>query len=539
MLYTGPIAVFTQTSIKAQACTANYTSPVISADYTIDLVKPATPTALTATAISQTQIDLAWSPSSDNVTAQQNLVYEVCKATAAGGCTAFVTSFTTTAGAQMFSVTGLSAATPYFFVIRAKDGVGNASAVTAEVTATTINLATTAATPTFSPVQGAYNVTQAVAMSSSTTGATICYTTTGVAPACAVGFCNAGTLYASAITVSAVTTVMAQACAAGLAPSAVNTAVYTVDTAAPTAPTGVTALRSPLEFGNGRISWTAAADTVSAAANLTYQICQSTTSGNCNGAAFTPTYTTLPGQTVYGVSGLLPATTYYYVVRALDALGNVSAGSTEFAFTYLGTFGPTDATASMASARYYHTATPLPNGKVLITGGHNGMTVVATAEIFDPAGNAGAGTFSATASMASARYGHTATLLPNGKVLISGGWDAAVPVGTAEIFDPAGNAGAGTFTATASMASTRYYHTATLLANGKVLITGGWDGATPVVATAEIFDPAGNAGAGTFTATASMSSARYVHTATLLPNGKVLITGGLGAGVLATAELYW
>lgn len=104
----------------------------------------------------------------------------------------------------------------------------------------------------------------------------------------------------------------------------------------------------------------------------------------------------------------------------------------------------------------------------------------------------------------------------------------------AEIYDPAG---AGGFLATGSMTSARYWHTATLLSNGKVLITGGLIGLG--LATAEIFDPAGNAGAGIFTATGSMALAKYYHTATLLSNGKVLIAGGFnGMSAVLNAEIY-
>ncbi len=174
---------------------------------------------------------------------------------------------------------------------------------------------------------------------------------------------------------------------------------------------------------------------------------------------------------------------------------------------------------NMTSVRGDHTATLLPNGTVLIAGGSNGPSCLNTAEIYDPS----AGTFTATGNMTSARYRHTATLLPNGTVLIAGGYDGITRLNTAEIYDPS----AGTFTATGNMTSVRYQHTATLLPNGKVLIAGG------NVGTAEIYDPSTR----TFTATGNMTSARYRHTATLLPNGKVLIAGGFGCNV-GTAEIY-
>ncbi len=186
-----------------------------------------------------------------------------------------------------------------------------------------------------------------------------------------------------------------------------------------------------------------------------------------------------------------------------------------------GTWTPT---GSMASARYLHTATLLPDGRVLVTGGHNGASVVATAELYDPA----SGTWSATGSMASVRYYATTTSLPDGRVLVAGGIGTAA-LATAELYDPA----SGTWSATGSMTSARRSHAATLLPDGRVLVVGGHSG-TSVVATAELYEPA----SGTWTPTGSMASARYEHTAPLLPDGRVLVTGGIGTAALATAELY-
>src|SRR5438093_1915189 len=102
----------------------------------------------------------------------------------------------------------------------------------------------------------------------------------------------------------------------------------------------------------------------------------------------------------------------------------------------------------MSSAHYQHTATLLPNGKVLIAGGETGNGTTNIAELFDPA----SGTFTAVANtMILTRVRHTATLLPSGQVLIAGGYTGDVTTNTAELFDPA----AGTFTPVPPMASTR------------------------------------------------------------------------------------
>ena len=199
------------------------------------------------------------------------------------------------------------------------------------------------------------------------------------------------------------------------------------------------------------------------------------------------------------------------------------------AFADVGVFNNT---GSLATARSYHTATLLPNGEVLVAGGYDGNSYPASTELYDPA----SGTWAATGSLASARAGHTATLLPNGKVLVAGGFNNSGYPASAELYDPA----SGTWTGTGSLNPARAGHTATLLPNGKVLVAGGQgeagQGSNSYLASAELYDPA----LGTWTATGSLASARYFPTATLLPNGKVLVAGGYNdtSGYLSSAELY-
>src|SRR5207249_11438090 len=120
--------------------------------------------------------------------------------------------------------------------------------------------------------------------------------------------------------------------------------------------------------------------------------------------------------------------------------------------------------------------------------------------------------------MTTNRYYHTATLLPNGKVLVAGGKTGGVTLSSTELFDPA----TGTWTKTGPLNFARYFHSATLLLNGQVLVAGGYGG--NVLSSAELYDPA----TGKWTATNAMSTPRGNHTATLLRNGRVFVAGGVG-----------
>jgi hypothetical protein len=196
-------------------------------------------------------------------------------------------------------------------------------------------------------------------------------------------------------------------------------------------------------------------------------------------------------------------------------------------------------TGSLNTARYYNTATLLNNGMVLIAGGRNSSNIfLANAELYNPA----TGTFTATGSLNTARAvgggpgaGNTAALLNNGMVLIAGGYSAAGPLASAELYNPT----TGSFTVTGSLNTARSNHSVTHLSNGMVLIAGGFTLGPPYVAgAAESYDPA----TGAFTVTGSLNTARFDHTATLLNNGMVLIAGGTNfstsGAFLASAELY-
>jgi hypothetical protein len=198
----------------------------------------------------------------------------------------------------------------------------------------------------------------------------------------------------------------------------------------------------------------------------------------------------------------------------------------------------------MSVPRVGHTATLLLNGKVLICGGADRAdslgTVLDSAELYDPITE----TFAPAANMTSPRWHHSATLLPDGRVLIAGGTinpnaggASNSVLSSSEIYDPV----AGTFTAGSNMNAARMWHTATLLDNGNVLIAGGYGGSQGVGpdvrwASAELYDPS----TATFSRTGGMTTERFNHRASLLPEGRVLIAGGAGRidGPIPWVELY-
>lgn len=299
----------------------------------------------------------------------------------------------------------------------------------------------------------------------------------------------------------------------------------------PTAPTGITAMA-----GNGQatISW-------NAVAGVTYNLYMASVSGvtKVNYSTLTNGMQHVGVTSPYTHTGLTNGTIYYFVLTAVDANGE-SVESSQVSVTPQPLPTTTKyffSTGSMSTSRLGHTATLLPNGKVLIVGGDNSANTTPylnTAELYDPA----TGTFNLTGKMSTGRSGHAATLLANGKVLITGGMDAWLTdhtLSSAEIFDPA----TGQFTPTGNMSQKRIWHTATSLANGTVLIAGGANiasGITDYLNSAEIYDPA----TGVFTPTGSMNAPRIWFSATLLNTGKVLVAGGSqqNGGTLMSTELF-
>ena len=195
--------------------------------------------------------------------------------------------------------------------------------------------------------------------------------------------------------------------------------------------------------------------------------------------------------------------------------------------------------APMSVARARHTATVLPDGVVLVAGGattFHGETgsVTAKAELYDPK----AGTWRAAAPMSHPRYVHGAALLPDGKVLVAGGWYATSNSDpsheTAEIYDPAANRWA----ATGAMKSARAEYGLVSLPDGRILVAGGIDPAYKAQAGAELYDPA----TGLWQATGKLGVGTMGSAIQALRDGRVLIAGGaldaLASKVTGVCEIY-
>lgn len=234
-------------------------------------------------------------------------------------------------------------------------------------------------------------------------------------------------------------------------------------------------------------------------------------------------------------------------IRVLVCGGRNGTGSTNgLATATIYAFGPSGletavATGSMTSARRAHAACWLPNNKIFVHGGFNGTgTTINGAELFDPA--TGTWTALTVPGTVPPRVSHTQTLLPDGKVLIAGGHNGANAALNAFLYDPATD----TWTDTGTSVD-RVGHSATLLVNGICALIGGSTNAGTALNSATFYRTFADtfngstiaAGFTTVSATA-MTQARVDHRASRLNDGSVLVTGGLdnGGNTLATAEIF-
>jgi len=191
--------------------------------------------------------------------------------------------------------------------------------------------------------------------------------------------------------------------------------------------------------------------------------------------------------------------------------------------------------AVLNTSRYLHTATLLNDHTVLVIGGtSDGSTGLTECEIYSPKNG---GSWTTVGSLTTGRFSHTATLLNDGTVLVAGGLESTdSPTSDCEIYNPSTQ----TWSPVGSLATARSLHTATLLNDGTVLVAGGLDSSDKTTALCEIYNPVATPTPG-WTTTGPLAAERSHHTATLLQNGQVLVAGGFGTDVfdpLIDSEIY-
>ncbi|MDY0004890.1 MAG: fibronectin type III domain-containing protein, partial [Polyangia bacterium] len=303
-----------------------------------------------ATGISNTQIELLWEAATDDQSDQAEIVYDVYQAEAETGINYASPTYTTGGGATSLTVFGLSPGTTYYFVVRARDLAGNrdnnqlvrsgttlsnadttpptfaglASATGAS--ASRIDLAWSAASDdTTAPGDIVYDIYQASASGGQSYGTPNYTTAPGATSFPVTGLGPATTYYF---------VVRARDQAGNQDNNVVERSASTSDTADVTPPTfaGLATADAVTETGI-LLTWADATDAVTSPADMVYLVYQATTSG---GQSFgTPTYTTSPGATSFLVTSLSPATSYYFVVRAMDQAGNSDTNTVQRSATTL------------------------------------------------------------------------------------------------------------------------------------------------------------------------------------------------------------
>lgn len=322
-----------------QAGNVDANSVEVSATTLSETIPPTFAGASSATGGSNSAL-LQWSAATDNVTPQGQLVYLIYQAATAGGENFTAPSYISVPGATSFNVGKLAVSTKYYFTVRAQDQAGNIDLNKVEVSATTLATSDTmppafagasSATPATNAIQLqwsaatdnstpqnqlTYLIYQATAAGSENF-ATPTYVSAAGATSYAVSGLTAGTSYYFVV--------RAQDAAGNVDTNKIEvTAKPLADSTPPT----FAGLGSAAVSGSSvSLSWTAATDNVSTAAQITYLIYQASSAG---GETYTaPTYTTASGATSYTVSNLSPGATYYFVVRARDAAGNIAANTVE------------------------------------------------------------------------------------------------------------------------------------------------------------------------------------------------------------------
>ncbi len=302
-----------------------------------DVTPPVFSGLVVATAVSGSQIDLFWGAATDDVTPQNELVYDVFRSTSSGGHTFGSPAYTTLPGVAQFSVTGLTPSTTYYFVVRARDAAGNSDANTVERSATTLTLSDTTP-PVFAGLGSAtavsdtqiqlnweaasdnetapndivYHIYRSSISGSYNFGSPVHTTSPGATSFTVGGLSPSSTHYF---------VVRAQDAAGNRDTNTVERSATTLS-GPDTVPPNFTGVLTAVAQGSFsvKLTWNAAVDNVTPASGIVYDVYHATSSGAQNFAV--PSLSTPAGATEVTVTGLASATTYFFVVRARDAAGN-------------------------------------------------------------------------------------------------------------------------------------------------------------------------------------------------------------------------
>jgi hypothetical protein len=452
-----------------------------------------------ARAVGPRSIELSWPAASDNGTPKSKMRYDIYVSTSTGGQKFAAPEFVSDPGATRFTVGGLAPGNGYFFVVRARDELGNADSNTVERTATTPS--TLSATPW--PADGA------LANSRRRHSATLL----GDGRVLVAGGDGGSGSIASAEIYDPAFGAWSTTGSMGAAREA----------------------HAAVLLPNGKVLVTGGLSASGPVQDHTATLLQDgrvlVTGGDNFGPLNTAELYSVATGTWVGTSNTLNTARNRHTAtllsdgRVLVAAGN-NAGALSSCELFDPTFNSWSGTGSLTGSRRRHTAVRLRSGFVLATGGDSAGPL-ATTELYDP----GKGSWTAAASLGTARESHTATLLPDGRLVVAAGRAAAL-LNSSEAYDPVVDAWATTGNVGLNG---RIDHTATMLPTGRVLVTGGDTGGA-VTATFR-FDPA--RGAGSWYSVGSLIQARRNHNATLLPDGRVLVVAGeSGPNPLTDAELF-
>ncbi len=305
---------------------------------------------VSATGVSNTQIELSWAPASDDVTDAAALVYDIYQAPSAGELNWASPTYTSPAGAGGFTVFGLAPGTTYWFAVRARDAAGNRDDNTVSHGATTLQGADTTA-PVFSGLvvatavsatrvdllwgaanddttpanQIVYDVFQSTVSGGQTFGAPTYSTPAGATGLQVTGLTPQTTYHF----------VVRARDAAGNADTNTQERSATTPAASDTTAPTFAGLVEAAAVSDTQIllTWAAASDNETLSDDLVYHVYRSTVSGSYNFSA--PTFTTAPGETSTTIGSLTPSSTHYFIVRAEDAAGNVDTNTVERSATTL------------------------------------------------------------------------------------------------------------------------------------------------------------------------------------------------------------